>query len=122
MAKAMLDEAGATCTRYPFVEDKPEKIHSAIATACKENDIVIVSAGSSAGTKDYTADVIAELGEVLVHGVAIKPGKPVIIGRIGNKPVIGLPGYPLSEPDRERLPGHEKSPLPGLGADVSLDR
>ena len=96
MAKAMLDDAGATCTRYPFVEDKPEKIRNAIATACKENDIVIVSAGSSAGTKDYTADVIAELGEVLVHGVAIKPGKPVIIGRIDKKPVIGLPGYPLS--------------------------
>jgi putative molybdopterin biosynthesis protein len=96
MAKAMLEEAGATCKRYPFVEDKPEKIREAIAAACKENDIVIVSAGSSAGTKDYTADVIAELGEVLVHGVAIKPGKPVIIGRIDKKPVIGLPGYPLS--------------------------
>ncbi len=96
MAKAMLNEAGATCTRYPFVEDKPEMIRNAIAIASKENDIVIVSAGSSAGTKDYTADVIAELGEVLVHGVAIKPGKPVIIGRIDKKPVIGLPGYPLS--------------------------
>jgi putative molybdopterin biosynthesis protein len=96
MAKAMLEEAGAACTRYPFVEDKPEKIRDAIAAACKENEIVIVSAGSSAGTKDYTADVIAELGEVLVHGVAIKPGKPVIIGRIDKKPVIGLPGYPLS--------------------------
>ncbi|MDO8871822.1 MAG: molybdopterin biosynthesis protein [Methanoregula sp.] len=96
MAKAMLEEAGATCTRYPFVEDKPEKIRNAIASACRENDIIIVSAGSSAGTKDYTADVIAELGEVLVHGVAIRPGKPVIIGRIDKKPVIGLPGYPLS--------------------------
>ena len=96
MAKAMLGEAGATCTRYPFVEDQPEKIRNAIADAVQENDIVIVSAGSSAGTKDYTADVIAELGEVLVHGVAIKPGKPVIIGRINEKPVFGLPGYPLS--------------------------
>ena len=96
MARAMLEEAGATCTRYPFVEDKPEKIRDAIVSACRENDIVIVSAGSSAGTKDYTAGVIAELGEVLVHGVAIKPGKPVIIGRIDRKPVIGLPGYPLS--------------------------
>jgi putative molybdopterin biosynthesis protein len=96
MAKAILGEAGATCTRYPFVEDRPEKIRDAIVRAVKENDIVIVSAGSSAGTKDYTADVIAELGEVLVHGVAIKPGKPVIIGRINDKPVFGLPGYPLS--------------------------
>ncbi|MCK9579131.1 MAG: molybdopterin biosynthesis protein [Methanoregula sp.] len=96
MAKAMLDAAGATCTRYPFVEDQPEKIRDAIARAVMENDIVIVSAGSSAGTKDYTAEVIAGLGEVLIHGVAIKPGKPVIIGRIDSKPVIGLPGYPLS--------------------------
>ena len=84
------------CTRYPFVEDQPEKIKKAIAGAVLENDIVIISAGSSAGTRDYTADVIAELGEVLVHGVAIKPGKPVIIGRISEKPVFGLPGYPLS--------------------------
>jgi putative molybdopterin biosynthesis protein len=96
MAKAMLSAAGADCTRYPFVEDQPEKIQSAIARAVKENDIVVVSAGSSAGTKDYTADVIAGLGEVLVHGVAMKPGKPLIIGRIEKKPVIGLPGYPLS--------------------------
>ncbi|AGB01741.1 molybdopterin biosynthesis protein [Methanoregula formicica] len=96
MAKAILDEVGATCIRYPFVEDTPEKIRNAIRKACSENDLVIVSAGSSAGTKDYTADVIAELGVVLVHGIATKPGKPAIIGRVDGKPVIGLPGYPLS--------------------------
>ena len=96
MAKAMLESVGARCTRYPFVEDTPEKIAEAIKTACRENDIVIVSAGSSAGTKDYTADVIAGLGEVLVHGIASRPGKPAIIGRVDKKPVFGLPGYPLS--------------------------
>jgi putative molybdopterin biosynthesis protein len=96
MAKAMLESAGARCTRYPFVEDKPEKIADAIRKACRENDIVIVSAGSSAGTKDFTADVIAGLGEVLVHGIATRPGKPAIIGRVDRKPVFGLPGYPLS--------------------------
>jgi len=96
MASAMLEEAGARCTRYPFVQDDPALIRAAVASAAEENDIVIVSAGSSAGTRDYTADVIAELGEVLVHGVAIKPGKPAIIGRIHSKPVFGLPGYPLS--------------------------
>jgi putative molybdopterin biosynthesis protein len=96
MAKAMLEDTGATCTRYPFVEDRPRLIREAIEKAVRENDIVIVSAGSSAGTRDYTADVIADLGTVLVHGIATKPGKPVIIGRIGGKPVIGLPGYPLS--------------------------
>jgi len=96
MAKAMLDTVGARCTRYPFVEDVPEKIRDAVTRACRENDIVIVSAGSSAGTKDYTADVIAELGTVLVHGIATKPGKPAIIGKVDGKPVFGLPGYPLS--------------------------
>jgi putative molybdopterin biosynthesis protein len=78
------------------VKDDPAEIRKSLRRAVAENDIVIISAGSSAGTKDFTADVIAELGEVLVHGIAIKPGKPAIIGRIEKKPVIGMPGYPLS--------------------------
>jgi putative molybdopterin biosynthesis protein len=96
MAEAVLRGLGATCTRYPPVKDDPDLIRSAIQSAVRENDVVIISAGSSAGTRDYTAEVIAEIGEVLVHGVAIKPGKPVIIGRIDKKPIIGMPGYPLS--------------------------
>ncbi len=96
MAEAMMRTLGATCTRYPMVSDDPEAIKKSLRRAVDENDCVIISAGSSAGTKDFTADVIAELGEVLVHGIAIKPGKPAIIGRIDNKPVIGMPGYPLS--------------------------
>jgi putative molybdopterin biosynthesis protein len=96
MAEAMLGALGATCTRYPMVKDNPVYIKKTLQQAVLENDIVIISAGSSAGTKDFTADVIAELGEVLVHGIAIKPGKPAIIGRIERKPVIGMPGYPLS--------------------------
>ncbi len=96
MAEAMLGALGATCTRYPMVKDNPADIKKILQQAVRENDIVIISAGSSAGTKDFTADVIAELGEVLVHGIAIKPGKPAIIGRIDTKPVIGMPGYPLS--------------------------
>lgn len=58
--------------------------------------MVIVNAGSSAGTEDYTVHILRELGEVLVHGVAIKPGKPVILAVVKDKPVIGLPGYPVS--------------------------
>ena len=96
MAEAMLGSLGAHCTRYPMVKDDPALIRKTLQQAVLENDLVIISAGSSAGTKDYTADVIAGLGEVLVHGVAIKPGKPAIIGRIDKKPVIGMPGYPLS--------------------------
>jgi molybdenum cofactor synthesis domain-containing protein len=96
MAEAWLTSLGATCTTYPITPDEPGRIREAIKRGIGENDILIVSAGSSAGTKDYTADIIGELGEVLCHGVAIKPGKPVIIGRVDGKPVVGLPGYPLS--------------------------
>ncbi len=96
MAEAILGTLGARCTRYPMVKDDPAQIRKALQRAVEENDLVIISAGSSAGTKDFTADAIADLGEVLVHGVAIKPGKPAIIGRINKKPVIGMPGYPLS--------------------------
>ena len=96
MAAAWLGGMGATCTRYPLTPDDRERIRSRLAEAVDANDLVIISAGSSAGTRDFTADIIADLGEVLMHGVAMKPGKPVIIGRIRGKPVIGLPGYPLS--------------------------
>ena len=96
MAAAMLSEAGVNCIRYPMVGDDPFLIRDAVLRAVRENEITIISAGSSAGTRDFTSDVIQELGEVLVHGIAIKPGKPAIIGRIEGKPVIGMPGYPLS--------------------------
>ena len=96
MAEAMLRQMGVTCQRYPPVVDDPALIRQTLHKAVEENEFVIVSAGSSAGTRDYTADIIADLGEVLVHGVAIKPGKPVILGRISGKPIIGMPGYPLS--------------------------
>ena len=96
MAEAWLSSLGAPCTRYPITPDDPDRIRDAIRQGVRENDMLIVSAGSSAGTKDFTADMLGELGEVLSHGVAIKPGKPVIIGKVEEKPVIGLPGYPLS--------------------------
>lgn len=67
-----------------------------IIQAINEADMVIINAGSSAGREDFTASIIAELGEVLIHGVAIKPGKPVILGIVEGKPVIGVPGYPVS--------------------------
>ncbi|HUK93303.1 MAG TPA: molybdopterin-binding protein, partial [Methanomicrobiales archaeon] len=96
MAAAWLDRMGARCTRYPLTPDDPVLIRSRLGDAVEANDLVIISAGSSAGTRDFTADAIADLGEILFHGVAMKPGKPVILGKIGGKPVIGLPGYPLS--------------------------
>ncbi|HPM54307.1 MAG TPA: molybdopterin biosynthesis protein [Methanoculleus sp.] len=96
MAASVLAEAGVEAHRYPIVPDDPDRIRDAVRRGVAENDILLVSAGSSAGTRDYTADIVRDLGEVLAHGVAIKPGKPVIVGRVEGKPVIGLPGYPLA--------------------------
>ncbi|MDD1676246.1 MAG: molybdopterin biosynthesis protein [Methanomicrobiales archaeon] len=95
-AAAWLSGMGSAVMHYPIVPDDFGKIQDAIRRAVAENDLVLISAGSSAGTRDFTADAIRELGEVLVHGIAIKPGKPAIIGRIAGKPIIGVPGYPLS--------------------------
>ena len=82
---------------YPIVSDREEDIRKALNSAVdSEADIIMVNAGSSAGTRDYTADIIGEMGEVLVHGVAMMPGKPTILGRIRNKPVVGIPGYMVS--------------------------
>jgi len=96
MAAAHLRSLGVDAVLYPPVADEQDAIRSAISEAAENCDLVIISAGSSKGTKDYTARIVEELGEVLIHGVSIKPGKPVIIGRINATPIIGLPGYPLS--------------------------
>ncbi|HYF91630.1 MAG TPA: molybdopterin biosynthesis protein [Symbiobacteriaceae bacterium] len=89
-------EWGGVPIRYPIVPDKYEQIKETVMKAVDRGDIVIVNAGSSAGSEDFTVHVLAELGQVLAHGVAIKPGKPVMLGIIKGKPVIGLPGYPVS--------------------------
>ena len=96
MIKALVDDAGGIGKRYDIVKDKYDDIKSAILKSINENDITIINAGSSAGTEDFTVNVLGEIGEVVVHGVSIKPGKPVILAIVNNKPVIGLPGYPLS--------------------------
>lgn len=91
-----LNEWGAIASRGLPVIDEPELLREAIQKATKHNDIVVMNAGASAGTKDFTAKVLAELGQVIVHGMAIKPGKPAILAIVNNTPVIGLPGYPVS--------------------------
>lgn len=87
---------GATPNRHEIVFDDYQKIKQAILDSLPDSDMVITNAGTSAGTEDFTADILAELGEVLVHGVGIKPGKPVVLAICQGKPVIGLPGYPVS--------------------------
>jgi molybdopterin molybdotransferase/putative molybdopterin biosynthesis protein len=96
MAQVFLGEMGASCTKYPIVPDDPGAIREALASATGANDLVVISAGSSAGTRDFTAGVIGSLGSLLFHGVAMKPGKPAMLGSVGGRPVLGLPGYPLA--------------------------
>ena len=87
---------GGEPKRHEIVYDDYQKIKTAIADSLQVCDMVITNAGTSAGTEDFTADILSDLGEVLVHGVAIKPGKPVVLAICQGKPVIGLPGYPVS--------------------------
>jgi putative molybdopterin biosynthesis protein len=96
MAQVFLDQMGATCTRLPIVADNPNLIRNALSSAVEDNDLVIISAGSSAGTRDFTESVIRSLGELIFHGVAVRPGKPVMLGMVKGTPVLGLPGYPLA--------------------------
>jgi len=96
MAAALIRQTGAMVTQFPIVPDDQDQIRTLVTDAVRDHDIVLISAGSSKGTKDYTARIIAELGEVFIHGVAIKPAKPVILGEIAGKPVIGMPGYPIA--------------------------
>ncbi|MGD0281054.1 MAG: molybdopterin biosynthesis protein [Dissulfurispiraceae bacterium] len=89
-------ELGAEAIRFPIIADDLEAIKKALFDASLVSDIIVINAGAGRGSEDYTLAAIQAVGEVLVHGVAIKPGKPVIIGFINNKPVIGIPGYPVS--------------------------
>jgi putative molybdopterin biosynthesis protein len=96
MLAAMANESGAHAVRKHIVRDEAALLKRAIIEALAVSDVVVINAGSSAGREDFTSDVIAELGDVVVHGVSIKPGKPVILGIASGKPVIGIPGYPVS--------------------------
>jgi molybdopterin molybdotransferase len=96
MLAAYLAEYGCIPRHYGIIPDEREAFEAVLARAVPECDVVLLSGGSSKDDRDMTAAVIALLGEVLVHGIAIAPGKPTIIGRIGSKPVFGLPGHPAS--------------------------
>lgn len=93
---AMVQEWGAEAKTYPIVPDRFDAIREMVAGAADECDIVLLNAGSSAGREDYSVSVIRELGDVVYHGIAIKPGKPTILGLRGAVPILGVPGYPVS--------------------------
>ena len=96
MISGMIDSWGGEGVVLPSAPDEYETIKSAVSSGLSEFDMVIVNAGSSAGTEDYTASVVEDLGRLLVHGVAVRPGHPVVLGMAEGKPIIGLPGYPVS--------------------------
>jgi len=96
MLAAQATEAGCEAQCLPIEPDDPERIAAVVRAAAPRCDLLIVIAGSSAGRDDYTARVVASVGTVAVHGVAVRPGHPVVLGVVGRTPVLGAPGYPVS--------------------------
>lgn len=92
----LVREWGGQAVRTAINADEYDVLKEQIRNAVEQSDIVVVNAGSSAGSEDFTSAIVRELGEVVVHGVAIKPGKPVVLGIIAGTPVLGIPGYPVS--------------------------
>ncbi len=106
---AQIKSMGGEATRFPITPDDPDLISEVVSRAASTHDLVLLNAGSSAGQEDFSASVIARLGRVLVHGVAVRPGHPVIVGMLASRadlrgepidetwrPIIGVPGYPVS--------------------------
>ena len=93
---AMLRDFGAESVGYGIVVDDEALLRRKVRQAAGECDAVILSGGSSVGVKDAACRIIEEMGALLLHGIAVKPGKPTILGKAGNKPLIGLPGHPVA--------------------------
>lgn len=96
LLQAVLQEAGAEAVLYGIVKDQKDLLVNTVKQSLQECDTVLISGGSSVGAKDATCQVIEEQGQVLMHGIAMKPGKPTILGKAGEKPVVGLPGHPVA--------------------------
>lgn len=94
---SLVEQVGGVVETHEIVRDEFELVKAALLEGVRSDaHVVVINAGSSAGSEDYTAAAISELGEVLVHGVAMMPGKPTVLGMVEGKPVIGSPGYPVS--------------------------
>ncbi len=96
MLGAQAEEAGCIVTRLPIQADDYAAIKAAVAEALETHDLVAINAGSSAGSEDFTSAIVAELGELRVHGIAIRPGHPVVLGVARGKALVGVPGFPVS--------------------------
>ncbi|MGI6453493.1 MAG: molybdopterin biosynthesis protein [Syntrophomonadaceae bacterium] len=96
MLSGLCSDWGAVPLRRPIVKDNFSLIRNAVKESLALADIIVICSGSSTGREDFTASLVKEMGELVVHGLAIRPGKPAILGIIEGKPVIGVPGYPVS--------------------------
>ena len=96
LISATLKLWGMEPTVWPIVRDNRQAIKEAVLEAVAHHDMVLLNAGSSAGTKDYSADIVQKNGELTVHGVELRPGKPLLLGVVKGKAVAGLPGYPVA--------------------------
>ncbi len=92
----MVEEWGGEAAIWETIPDDFDRLLNAVRDAAAKHDIVLVNAGSSAGSEDYTARVVETLGELVVHGTAIRPGHPVVLGVVEGKAALGIPGYPVS--------------------------
>jgi molybdopterin molybdotransferase len=122
---ALVREFGGEPLALGIVPDDPEELERVCRDALERSDVLVVSAGSSVGARDATADVVERLGEpgVWCHGLALKPGKPTLLAEVGGKPVLGLPGNPVSAlvvmrlvggPVLTRAGGQTDDPVPPL--------
>ncbi len=130
----LVRQAGGIYTNYGIVSDQEKIFLPAVKNAVRENDIVLFSGGSSVGVRDLGEQVIEALGPpgILVHGVTLKPGKPILIGMCDATPIFGLPGHPVSamvcfdffvKPAMEKLSGRiHSAPLPELSLPAQLTR
>ena len=96
MLAGLCRQWGALPFRHEIVIDDVDLLRQAVAEVKDQADMIVICSGSSAGREDYSSSIIGEFGEVLVHGIATRPGKPAILGIIDDKPAIGVPGYPIS--------------------------
>ncbi|MCX5780517.1 MAG: molybdopterin biosynthesis protein [Firmicutes bacterium] len=96
MLAALCKEWGMEPYRHNIIIDDKDLIRQAVLDVSPQADLIVICSGSSAGQEDYTSTVVQELGQLIVHGLATRPGKPAILGIIDAKPVIGVPGYPIS--------------------------
>jgi len=124
---AFVREWGGEPVKYPRARDDEKLLTAALERAAAECDLVTIIAGSSAGEHDLTADVVAGAGELLAHGIDVMPGKPAVLGSLTGKPVLGVPGYPVSaiviareilRPALEKFLGNMAPTLPSVSAIV----